>query len=129
MLIIAGFIAFSCGEEEESINFDYLTSNIWHSDSLLANGEDASGPGEYLEKFNGIIDFKKDGTGDFGEYEGIWIFAYDETKIVISSDSLLIPLTADIEELNNVSLKMTATFPNLKDPENPVALRMTFKAE
>ena len=129
ILIIAGFVILSCGEEKESINFTSLTSNIWLSDSLLANGEDASGPGEYLEKFNGIINFKKDGTGIFGEYSGNWVFAYEETKIVISSDSLLIPLTANIDLLNNADLKMSAIFPNLKDPANPVALRMTFKAQ
>ena len=129
MLIIAGFIILSCGEEKESIYYTNLTSNIWLSDSLLANGEDASGPGEYLEKFNGIINFKKDGTGDFGEYSGTWVFAYEETKIVISSDSLPIPLTANIVELTTASLKMSAIFPNLKDPANPVNLRMTFKAQ
>ena len=129
MLIIAGFIFFSCGKEDETISFTNLTTTTWRSDSLLANGEDASDPGEMLEKFKGIINFKKDGTGDFGEYSGTWVFAYEETKIVISSDSLFIPLTATIAELNNVSLKLTATFPNIKDPDNPTDLRMTFKAE
>lgn len=129
ILFIAGIIAFSCDTNEHSVDFDNLTSNIWDADSLLANGEDAGGPGQILEKFNGIILFNEDGSGTFGEYEGTWYFANDETNIVISSDSLIMPLTTLIEELTNSSLKMTTVFPNFVNPEDPTNIRMTFKAQ
>lgn len=129
ILIITTFFAFSCGKEEESARFNMLTSIIWLSDSLIANGEDASGPGELLEKFIGKAIFNKDGSGTFGDYIGTWHFAYDETKIVLASDSLIMPLTTNIEELTNTSLKITTSFPNMLDPENPTAIRLTFKPE
>lgn len=129
ILIVTGFIVFSCDNGEHTTNFSNLTSNVWDADSLLANGEDAGGPGQILEKFNGIILFNEDGSGTFGEYEGTWYFANDETNIVISSDSLIMPLTTLIEELTNSSLKMTTVFPNFVDPDNPTNIRMTFKAQ
>ncbi len=129
ILIITTFFAFSCGEEDESSRFNILTSNIWLSDSLIANGEDASGSGEMLEKFKGRAIFNKDGTGTFGGYEGTWHFAYEETKIVLASDSLIMPLTTNIEELTNSSLRVTTSFPNMLDPENPTAIRLAFKPE
>jgi hypothetical protein len=129
ILIIVGLIAFSCKKEVESTNFRYLTSNIWASDSLLVEGEDASGPGEILEIFNGDVVFNKDGTGSFGVYKGTWYFAEEETKIVLASDSLGFPLTTNIEELTNTSLKVTTEFPSAIDPENPINIRMTFKAK
>lgn len=126
ILLIAGL--FACKKNDpNSPNFINLTNHIWQSDSLLANGEEAGGPGQMLEKFNGDAIFNKDGTGVFGQYEGEWYFAFQETRIVISSDSLPIPnLTTDIEELTNSSLKITTAFPNFSDPENPTNIRMTF---
>ncbi len=129
ILTVTGLIAFSCDDIDVTANFSNLTSNIWAADSLLANGVNAGGPGELLEDFNGILLFNEDGTGTFGVYEGSWYFAYEETQIVLSSDSLIMPLTAIIEELTGVSLKMTTVFPNINYPDNPTNIRMTFKAE
>ena len=128
-LIIALFTIFSCGKDDESAKFTLLTSKTWLSDSLLANGVIADGPGEMLENFKGEVKFFEDGTGEFGGYIGTWHFAYEETKIVLASDSLIVPLTTDIEELTDASLKVTTLFPNFTDPENPTDIRMTFKSK
>jgi len=129
-LIVVAIIAFSCKKEEvKSANFTNLTSNIWVSDSLLVDGKDASGPGQILEIFNGEVMLKSDGTGTFGAYKGNWYFTEEETKIVLSSDSLAFPLTTNIEELTKSSLKITTEFPNSIDPKDPINIRMTFKAK
>lgn len=122
------FIAFAC-EEEESERFKLLTTPVWASDSLLAEGVDASGPGGILEKFKGDARFNKDGTGVFGKYDGTWKFVYNETQIMITSDSLALPLTALIDELTNISLKIKTSYPNKNEPTNPLDIRMTFKAK
>jgi len=130
ILIIVGLILFSCKKEEtKSTNFINLTANIWVSDSLLVDGIDASAPGGMLEIFKGDVVLKEDGTGTFGDYKGTWYFAEQETKIVLNSDSLLFPLTTNIEELTNISLKITTEFPRQIDPENPLKIRMTFNAK
>lgn len=129
VFLLLALLLFACKKDEVSIRFNYLTSNTWQSDSLLANGEDAGGPGQMLEKFNGEAIFNEDGTGIFGSYSGEWHFAYDETKIVIDSDSLAFPLTTNVEELTASSLKITTAFPNLVNPEAPTAIRMTFNAK
>jgi hypothetical protein len=130
LLIIVGLVVFSCTKKEaESINFINLTSHIWVSDSLLVEGEDASGPGGMLEIFKGEVIFNEDRTGTYGNYTGTWSFAEGETKIVLASDSLGFPLTTNIEELTNTSLKITTEFPSAIDPENPMNIRMTFKAK
>jgi hypothetical protein len=130
ILIITGLIAVSCSKKEvESKNFVLLTSHNWASDSLLVEGEDASGPGGMLEIFKGEVIFNKDRTGTYGAYSGTWSFAEEETKIVLSSDSLGFPLTTNIEELTNTSLKITTEFPRTNEPENPMNIRMTFKAK
>ena len=129
IFFIAAIFAISCDTNENTVNFDNLTSNTWAADSLTANGADAGGPGQMLEKFNGIILFNEDGTGTFGDYEGTWYFANEEADIVLSSDSLIMPLTAHLEELTTSSLKMTTVFPNFVNPDNPTNIRMTFKAQ
>jgi len=118
----------SCNKDSESERFELLTGPTWLSDSLLANGSDASGPGGVLEKFKGEVKFNKDGTGTFGVYEGKWRFAYDETQIVIETDSLPIPLTTKIAELTVASLKITTSYPNLETGIT-INIRMTFKPE
>jgi hypothetical protein len=134
LLIISGcFVVFSCGEKE-SERFGLLTDPTWVTDSLLANGVNAAGAGGLLTKFVGDAKFEKDGTGTFGTYKGEWDFNVDETKLLISSDSLPLGLTinSDIIELTSVSLKLKTLFPDPKDPLNPAALikiRMTFKAK
>jgi len=126
-LISISFAIFSCKEDGESERFKLLTGPTWASDSLLANGIDASGPGEMLEKFKGNAKFNTDGTGSFGTYTGTWRFAYDETQIVIETDSLPIPLTTKIAELTESSLKITTSVPNLTTGIT-TNIRMTFKA-
>jgi len=122
-------ICFACKKEndDKSERFKLLTGHLWLTDSLLVAGQDASGPGQLLEKFAGEADFREDGTGDFGDYSGTWFFSNNENDITISSDSLLLPLTARIRELTAISFKITTSFPNQADPNNPLDIRITFK--
>lgn len=127
LLLFSACIIFACRKDEKSEKFLLLTGHPWVSDSLLMNGVDASGPGQQLEKFKGNIEFREDGTGYFGQYTGTWRFSFNETQLVIDSDSLSVPLAALIDELTGVSLKINTSFPNLIDPQNPFDIRMTFK--
>jgi len=127
IIILSGLILITCKKEDESERFRLLTTTVWVSDSLLADGIDAGGPGEMLEKFKGEAKFDPDGTGNFGIYKGTWTFLYDDTQIKINSDSLLIPLTAQIEELTRFSLKINTGFPDLINPQISIKIRMTFK--
>jgi hypothetical protein len=130
LLIISGcFIFFACKKETKSEKFLFLTGSTWTSDSLLAEGVDASGPGGILAKFKGDAKFREDGTGYFGLYTGTWRFAYNETEIVIDSDSLQVPLASNIEVLTKTSLKITTAYLNLANPSNPLDIRMTFKVK
>ncbi len=117
-------IPFACRKDEPSQRFKYLTTPVWASDSLLAKGEDASGPGQSLENFKGDAKFYPDGTGYFGVYTGRWRFAQSETEIVIITDELPGPLSTKIVELTQTSLKITTT-----NPINQDAIRMTFIAK
>lgn len=128
LLIISGIcILFTCKKEDtQSDRFQLLTGPIWTSDSLLANGEDASGPGDLLEKFAGDAKFNEDGSGYFGQYIGSWKFSNNDEYITISSDSLLIPVTCIIEELTESDFKIQTSFPVLGEPQ-PVDIRFTFK--
>lgn len=127
LLIITGcFFVFSC-KEKESERFSLLTDPIWVADSLIANGVDAGGPGGILYKFLGDAKFEKDGTGYFGKYTGTWRFNTDETELVISSDSIPLPVSADIKELTSVSLKLTTVMPNPDNLTQTYNIRMTFK--
>ena len=130
LLIVSACIYFtSCKKESDSAYFKFLTGPVWVSDSLLANKVDASGPTGLLKNFKGEAKFNTDGTGNFGIYKGTWRFAYDETQIVITADSLAIPLTTKIAELTAISLKVTTSYPNLINPSAPTNIRMTFKAK
>lgn len=117
-------IASSCNKEKASEQFTLLTSHTWTSDSLLADGIDASDPGELLEKFKGDVIFNKDGTGTFGQYTGTWMFVDSETNLAISSPELTFTLTTHIAELTATSLKVTFLYPTLEGTKN---IRMTFK--
>ncbi len=129
-IFISGFVFFySCKKDSESENFKLLTGPVWQSDSLLANGIDASGPDGMLKNFKGEAKFNKDGTGSFGVYTGTWRFAQEETQIVISTDSLPVPLSTKIAELTAISLKITTTYPNPINPAAPTYIRMTFNAK
>jgi hypothetical protein len=129
LLIITGcVILLTCKKETRSEKFLLLTGPTWTSDSLLAEGVDASQPGQLLAKFKGDAKFREDGTGYFGLYIGTWKFSYNETEIVIDSDSLQVPLTTNIAVLTKTSLKITTSYPTA-DPSNPLDIRMTFKAK
>ena len=130
LLIISGCLFIStCKKDSQSESFKLLTGTIWVSDSLLANGIDASGPDGMLKNFKGEVKFNQDGTGAFGVYTGTWKFAYNETQIIITTDSLPLPLTTKIAELTKISLKITTGYPNLFNPAMPTLIRMTFKAK
>jgi hypothetical protein len=127
IIICCFFQIFSCTKETQSEKFKLLTGPVWASDSLLVNGDDASGPGGLLENFKGDVKFKEDYSGNFGSYTGTWRFAFEETQIVISSYSLPIPLTAIIRELTESSLKITTSY---QLPQTgAINIRMTFKAK
>jgi hypothetical protein len=129
LITLSSIILFTCKKDEESGRFKLLTSPTWKSDSLLADGLDAGGPGGILEKFKGDAKFNTDGTGIFGIYSGTWKFAYNETEIIISSDSLIIPVTAQIAELTSASLKITTGFPDKLNSSHFFKIRMTFKSK
>jgi hypothetical protein len=117
-------ILSSCGKEQETDRFTLLTAHVWASDSLLANGVDASGPGEKLEKFKGDATFKKDGTGTFGQYIGTWMLVDNDANLAITSPDLPVPsIATTIVELTSTSLKVTFIYPDLV----PLNIRMTFK--
>ena len=126
IIVIICIIAYSCKkDEDDSDRSDLLTSTVWVSDSLLVNGIDASGPSGFLEDFVGEATFNKDGTGMFGIFSGTWRLAFNETQLILNSDSLDFPLTANIAELTSTSLKITTGIPG----PIPLNVRMTFKAK
>jgi hypothetical protein len=122
-MLVMTIIASSCNKENVSDRFTLLTSHTWTSDSLLANGVDASDPGEMLALFKGDADFNEDGTGTFGQYTGTWMFTDNETNVAITSPDLPFALTTHIVELTRTSLKVTFSFPGV----TPTSIRMTFK--
>jgi hypothetical protein len=130
LLIISGFFfVSSCKKNSLSEPFKLLTGPIWASDSLLANGVDASGPGGILEEFKGDARFNENGTGYFGIYTGTWRFNVDETEITIVTDSMLLPIITNIIELTKISLKIKTIIPNQAIPDEPIKIRMTFKVK
>ena len=129
LLFVIGTLAFFACKNSESEKFKLLTGPVWQTDSLLANGVDASGPGGVLSKFVGDVKFKTDGTGYFGTYTGQWQFTSGETELIISTDSLPIPITAQIKELTSTSLKLTTALITPTPPYTALSIRMTFKAK
>ena len=129
LLLTVLIFCFGCKKDEGETAFDLLTGPVWASDSLLVNSENAGGPGGLLEGFQGDAKFNTDMTGTFGMFTGTWQFASNETQLVITTAALLIPLTANIDELNKTDLKLETIFP---DPENngqTLSIRLTFKAK
>ena len=128
LLIASVSIFYACSDDEDvkSDRFRYLTGITWTSDSLLADGQDASGPGELLENFKGDARFYEDGTGYFGSYDGTWAFNDLETQLIINSPDLMAALTVNIEELTATDLKITTQFPSSTDPGTHIQIRMTF---
>jgi hypothetical protein len=90
-VIVSSIILFTCKKDELSERYKFLTGTVWQSDSMLANDIDASGPLGLLENFKGEAKFNTDGTGRFGIYTGKWTLAYNDTQIIIETDSLPIP--------------------------------------
>lgn len=121
-------VFFSCGKDEDT-PFTLLTERTWVSDSLLVNGQNAGNPGQLLENFNGEVNFKKDGTGNFGSYTGTWRFAQNETQIIITTTELPLPLTTVIEVLTRTDLKVNTAFPDPEIAGGTLIIRMTFKAK
>jgi hypothetical protein len=129
LLIISGCLfASACKKDKTSERFKFLTGPVWRTDSLLANGVDASGPGQLLEPFKGDAKFNEDLTGYFGTYTGQWRLNSDDTEITIITTELVLPIICDIVELTSISLKITAVVPNQANPQEPHHIRMTFKA-
>ncbi len=127
LVLVSVILIFACKKEDEkSERFKILTGQVWTTDSLLVNGEDAGGPGGLLEKMAGDAEFRPEGTGYFGQYIGTWYFTNNETEITIRSDSLAFPLTSQIVELTRQSFKITTSFPTAIQGVN-LAIRITFK--
>ncbi len=129
-IVLAGVILFACSKDDdngEATPFDLLTAHTWVSDSLLADGEDAGGEGQLLHNFNGDVQFRADGTGNFGEYTGSWSLSDDNQEITINTNELPIPIVAAIVELNELSLKITTAFPDMNNPGVIIDIRMTFR--
>ncbi len=132
MMLLAGAVIFACTEKEDEIvltPYELLTGHVWVSDSLLADGEDASGEGEMLEKFNGPAEFRTDGTGTFGEYTGTWTLSDDNKELTIITQELPMQILALVVELNQTSLKVTTAFPDFANPGETIAIRLTFKPQ
>ncbi|MCX6334991.1 MAG: hypothetical protein NT092_11920 [Bacteroidia bacterium] len=127
LIIATGLLVLSCSEKK-SDRFVFLTTPVWTTDTLLSDGVDASGPLQLLGKFKGDARFYEDGTGYFGKYKGEWMFSVDEKNLTIMTDSLPIPIVADIRELTKSSLKITTSVPNPLNLTDPFDIRMTFKA-
>lgn len=127
LIIAAGVLIAAC--EKKSERFRLLTTPLWVSDSLYADGVDASGTGQLLAKFVGDVKFNEDGTGNFGKYEGEWMLSVDENYLTITTDSLPIPIVADIDMLTSTDLKITTNVPNPMNLSDPFDIRMTFKAK
>lgn len=128
---IAGICMIACSDKDDEKDKDYftlLTRPTWVADSLLANGVDASGPGQALENFKGEAKFRTDGSGTFGSYSGTWTFS-SKTQITINSPDFLIPIFAEIIELHASSLKITTVVPDMNNAGAFLNIRMTFNAK
>lgn len=124
-------IISSCSKKDDSERFKLLTGHVWESDVLLVDGVDESGVDGLLEEFVGDARFKTDGTGSFGQYVGTWSFSNNETKISISSPSLMngLAVTLNIEELTADVFTMSTTLPIKLDPLNPNLVELSFTAK
>ncbi len=122
-------LAASCNKNDDEDRFEIITGQSWQTDSLLVDGQDASQPGQILHKFKGEARFNRDATGTFGQYSGTWRFTNNRTAVEIKTDSLPIPLLANIAQLNRQSLKITTAYPSPNDPNVDMKIRMTFKSK
>ncbi|HRZ41938.1 MAG TPA: hypothetical protein P5228_04455 [Bacteroidales bacterium] len=121
-------LGVACKEEEPVLTpYELLTTRIWASDSLLANGEDASGPGQMLETFKGNAVFNTDGTGVLGNYNATWTLSVDNTEITIITVDPAMEIITTIVELTKTSLKITTAVADINNPGQFIEIRMTFK--
>ena len=128
LMILATMGYMACKEEEPVLTpFELLTTRIWASDSLLANGEDASGPGEMLETFKGNAIFNTDGTGVLGNYNATWTLSVDNTEVTIITVDPAMEIITTIRELTKTSLKITTAVADINNPGQFIEIRMTFK--
>ena len=127
LVICCCFQIFSCSKDSESEKFKLLTGPVWASDSLLVNGEDASGPGELLENFKGDVKFNEDYTGNFGI-----LYRNMEIRLRRNTDCHLIRLPPYPAHGNNCRTDPDLIKNNNKLPVPPtdtINIRMTFKAK
>jgi hypothetical protein len=130
LILTAVSVIFSCKKEDDEpilTPYELLTTRIWASDSLLANGEDASGPGQMLETFRGNAIFNTDGTGVLGNYDATWTLSVDNTEITILTVDPPMEIITVIRELTKESLKITTAVPDPNNPNEFIEIRMTFK--
>lgn len=127
--ITAGLLIIACSKEETSERFRLLTTPVWASDSILANGAEPSGTWVFIKRFSGEAKFKEDGTGYFGKFKGQWRLNKDETEITIITDSLPLPIITDIVLLTSRDLKIATSVTNPLNLSESADIRMTFKAK
>jgi hypothetical protein len=127
LIISASLLTFTCKKDNKSERFTNLTSTVWTSDSLKANGVEAGNPGEFLANFNGDAEFYEDGTGYFGIYTGEWRFNTTETEITIITTEMPLPIVCNIVQLTSSSLKVTTVVPDPVNTSEIVNVRMAFK--
>ncbi len=128
-LITAYLLLSGCNKDDESERFKLLTTPVWTSESILANGVEPDGSWIFLKQFSGDAKFNKDGTGSFGSYTGEWKFNAAETEITIITTAVSLPIITDIVELTSKSLKITTTVNNPLNPLESADVSMTFKAK
>jgi len=128
-LITAYLMLSGCNKEDESERFKLLTTPVWTSESILANGVEPAGSWIFLKQFGGDAKFNKDGTGSFGSYTGQWRFNEDETEITIITTTVPLPIITEIVVLTSQSLQITTTINNPLNPLESADVSMTFKAK
>lgn len=128
LIALISFTYLGCekGEETKSKNLILLTGTIWTSQTLEANGVDASAPGEFLEDFVGDAIFNENGSGTLGSLTGSWRFASNETQIIITADELTIPVTMNIIELSETRIELETSVPNPSNPLELVDIKMVY---
>ena len=128
-LVTAYLLLSGCSKDDESERFKLLTTPVWTSESILANGVEPAGSWVFLKQFSGDAKFNKDGTGSFGSYTGQWRFNEDETEITIITSTVPLPIITDIVVLTSQSLRITTTINNPLNPSESADVSMTFKAK
>ena len=122
-------LIIACSKEPKSERLRLLTTPVWASDSILANGAEPAGTWVFLKRFSGEAKFNEDGTGYFGKFKGQWRMNQDETEITIITDSLPLPIITDIVLLTARDLKIATSVTNPLNPTESADIRMTFKAK